>query len=217
MKDLDTAETVYCRTCGLNFHSKCMDQRLKTESKNCPTCCMAWKKPTLEAPTYGLDQLDPDGFEVYLQWLYSHKVPDFAVGSTVDRCMRMLKAHLVGSALKDEEFMLAVRNSIVVIAVEGGLDYNVVGFAYKNTHEPCALRRFLIDLYTLTGSMDSLRDGNVSHLFLIDMAQSFMEKRKQPAEGETVWTRLAAEGHIELEGEGNTPYAVQHAVHEESA
>ena len=108
----------------------------------------------------------------------------------------MLRAHLASSALEDTDFLLAVRGEIVEISVECGLSYDTIGFAYKNTHEPCALRRFLVDLYALTGSMESLREGNVSRLFLIDMAQSFMEKSKQHAEGEDVWSRLAAKGHI---------------------
>ncbi|KAJ4987295.1 ring finger domain containing protein [Stagonosporopsis vannaccii] len=204
-EDLEIAETVYCRTCGQNFHTKCMERWLRTESNACPTCRTAWKKPTSGSSTHALDQLDPEGFEVYVQWLYSRRVPSYAVGTTDDCCVRMLKAHLVGSALTDGAFLLAVRNRIVEVAVEGGLGYAVVDFAYKNTHEPCALRRFLVDLYALTGSMDSLKDGNISHLFLIDMAQSFMDKSRQPAEGETVWTRLAAEGHIEVEDENEQP------------
>lgn len=113
--------------------------------------------------------------------------------------MRPIKAHLVGSALENNEFLLAIRSEIISFAVEYGLSYNTIEFAYKNTHEPCALLRFLADLYALTGSSESLKFGDVSHLLLIDMAQSFMQKSKQPAEGETVWTRMAAEGYVEVQ------------------
>ncbi|KAH6637446.1 hypothetical protein C7974DRAFT_470369 [Boeremia exigua] len=200
MDDLETAETVFCRTCGQNFHSKCMKQWLGTKSSNCPTCRMAWEKRTSKTLTHTLDQLDPDGFEIYVQWLYSHEIPP-TLGAADDRFERLLRAHLVGSALEDHDFLLALRSDIVGIAVESGLSYNAVDFAYKNTHEPCALRRFLIDLYALTGSIDSLKNGNVSNLFLIDMAQSFMAKSKLLADGATVWTMMAAEGHIEIENE----------------
>ncbi|OSS46511.1 hypothetical protein B5807_08662 [Epicoccum nigrum] len=96
----------------------------------------------------------------------------------------MLRAHLVGDILKDNDFLLAVRNEMAKIAARSGLNYNVVAFAYNNTHEPCALRRFLIDLYALTGSM----------------GQSFMVKSKKPGGEEYVRAQLAGEGHFESLG-----------------
>ncbi|KAF9701047.1 hypothetical protein EKO04_000471 [Ascochyta lentis] len=194
------AETVFCRTCGQNFHNKCMDQWLQTMN-TCPTCRTVWKKwPNMRSST--LDQLDPEGFEVYVQWLYSHQIPSY--GSDKDanaRCIRMLKAHLLGNTIKDNDFLLAVRNEIVETAVEAGLEYSAIDFAYKNTLKPCSLRQFLVDLYALTGDAQSLKEGNVSHLFLIDMVQSFIGKSRNLSEGADVWSMLVAEGHIE----GNSP------------
>ncbi|KAJ4359416.1 hypothetical protein N0V95_002163 [Ascochyta clinopodiicola] len=189
------AETVFCRTCGQNFHTKCMDQWLQTKG-TCPTCRTVWKKwPNVHSSTF--DQLDPEGFEVYVQWLYSRRIPSYDADTDANaRCMRMLKAHLLGNTLRDQDFLLAVRNEIVEAAMEAGLGYNTVDFVYKNTQKPCSLRKFIVDLYALTGDAQLLKEGNVSHLFLIDMAQSFMRKSKNFAEGEDVWSMLVAEGHI---------------------
>ncbi|KAG9202149.1 hypothetical protein G6514_004586 [Epicoccum nigrum] len=112
----------------------------------------------------------------------------------------MLKSHLIGDILKDNDFLLAVRNEMAKIAARSGLNYNVVAFAYNNTHEPCALRRFLVDLYALTESMGQLKEGNISYLFLVDMAQSFMVKSKKPGGEEYVRAQLAGEGHLESLG-----------------
>ena len=149
---------------------------------------------------YTFDQLDPEGFDVYIQWLYSYGISDYATDTADDRCVRMLKAHLVGNIIDDNDFLVAVRDELVKIAAKSGLSYKVVAFAYNNTHEPCALRRFLVDLYTLTGSMDQLKEGNISHLFLIDMAQSFMVKSKEPGGEEYVRAQVAGEGHFESLG-----------------
>ncbi|KZM25102.1 zinc ion binding [Ascochyta rabiei] len=143
------------------------------------------------------DQLDPEGFEVYVQWLYSQQIPSYDADIDANaRCIRMLKAHLLGNTVRDQDFLLAVRNEIIETAVEAGLGYNAIDYAYKTTRKPCSLRRFLVDLYALTGDAQSLKEGNVSHLFLIDLAQSFMEKSKNFAEGKDVWSMLVAEGHI---------------------
>lgn len=148
-----------CSVCGARFHTK----------------IGLWAKPTANASTYIFDQLDPAGFEVYIQWLYSYDIPEYT-GTADDRCIRMLRAHLVGNALDDEEFLLVVRNKIVTIAEDSGLSFSTVAFAYNNNHKPYALRRLLVDLYALTGSQEQLMEGGVSHLFLLDMAQSFMKK-----------------------------------------
>ena len=192
---LEVVDAVFCRICGQNFHAQCMDQWLHGKH-DCPACRTAWNKlPAVN--TSAFDQLDPDGFEVYVQWLYSQQIPSYKADEARGaRCVRLLKAHLVGDTLEDTEFIHAVRNDIVESAMEGGLSYDTIDFAYQHTHKPCALRRFLVDLYALTGDARSLKEGNVSKLFLIDMAQSFMNKSKPEVEGENIWTMLAGEGHI---------------------
>lgn len=159
-----------------------------------------WARLRIYHDQYAFDQLDPEGFDVYIQWLYSYGILDYATDTADDRCVRMLKAHLVGNIIDDNDFLVAVRDELVKIAAKSGLSYNVIAFAYNNTHEPCALRRFLVDLYALTESMDQLKEGNISHLFLVDMAQSFMVKSKEPGGEEYVRAQVAGEGHFESLG-----------------
>lgn len=166
----------------------------------CPKCRALWARLRTYHDQYTFDQLDPEGFDVYIQWLYSYGISDYATDTADDRCVRMLKAHLVGNIIDDNDFLVAVRDELVKIAAKSGLSYSVIAFAYNNTHEPCALRRFLVDLYALTGSMDQLKEGNISHLFLVDMAQSFMAKSKEPGGEEYVRAQVAGEGHFESLG-----------------
>ena len=197
---VDAIRADSCHACSLLFHRHCIALHLRS-SRWCPKCYATWTRPRVHSDQYTFDQLDPEGFDVYMQWLYSYGISEYAADTADERCVRMLKAHLVGDILGDDDFLFAVRKEMVQIAAKSGLDYNVVAFAYNNTHEPCALRRFLVDLYALTGSMDQLKEGNVSHLFLVDMAQSFMAKSKEPGGEEYVRAQLAGEGHFEnLEG-----------------
>ena len=151
-----------------------------------------------------LDHLDPDGFEVYVQWLYKDRIPHYT-GDADDRVLRLLKAHVVGETLEDTEFLFNVRKEIVEVALEARdqtrISYAVIDFAYQKTHTPCLLRRFMCDLYAVMGSARSLEDhGNVSRLFLIDMAKSFINK-SGPDGNPDVRGMMADEGYIELENE----------------
>lgn len=166
---LERAHTECCDACDKHVHAKCLTKKSSAAAANCPACNSPWVKSVTNTSTYTFEQLDPEGFEVYMQWLYSYNIPEYT-GTADDHCLCMLRAHLVGSTLEDEDFLLVVRNKIVEIAVKHGLNYSAIAFTYNNTHEPCALRRFLVDLYALTGSKEDLKNGDVSHLFLIDMA-----------------------------------------------
>jgi hypothetical protein len=195
-------DTKYCKTCGQNFHASCMQDWLKTNS-TCPTCRTAWRRLS-DLKTATFDHLDPDGFEVYVQYLYSGEVPKYN-GSVDDCIVRLLKAHFVGVAVEDVDFLHAVRRETIRVAIEAAhneskITYTAVDFAYKNTHGPCPLRRFMCDLYSLTGDGDSLKEvGNVSRLFLFDMVNSFMEKSKPKGEVDDMWGMMAVEGHVDLD------------------
>lgn len=155
-----------------------------------------------------LKNLDPDGFEVYVQWLYSSQIPDHASETVDESVLRLLKAHIVGNTIADSGFLRAVRIKIAEIAIaarkQTGMSYAAIEFVYQNTHEPCAIRKFMVDLYIVTGAQEVLKDhGNVSRLFLIDMAESYMQ-RSQPRRGDAdIWGMLADEGHIELEADAD--------------
>lgn len=203
LQELEMTVTEYCKTCGQNFHVSCIQDWVKAINSTCPSCRTVWRKVgDLKSST--LEQLDPDGFEVYVQWLYSNGIPEYN-GDADDRVLRLLTAHIVGETLGDNAFLYAVRNEIVEVAIEArdqtGLSYAVIDFTYKHTHGPGTLRSMMCDLYALTGTQGTLKDvGNVSRLFLIDMAESFM-KKSGPVGNPDIRGMLAGEGYIELEND----------------
>ncbi|KAF2130083.1 hypothetical protein P153DRAFT_230514 [Dothidotthia symphoricarpi CBS 119687] len=111
----------------------------------------------------------------------------------------------MGEILQDTEFQVAVRSEIVEANVSdgGGIVPNTIAFAYDKTSNPCTLRKFLVDLYALTVDAQWLKCGTVPHLFLVDMAQSFLEKSRELRAGEDVWMVLTAAGCLELDGESS--------------
>ncbi|KAF3047678.1 hypothetical protein E8E12_011339 [Didymella heteroderae] len=163
LHELEMTDTEYCKTCGQNFHVSCIKDWMKINHA-CPTCRTLWRRLS-DLRTSTLDQLDPDGFEVYVQWLYSNQIPQYNRAAD-DRVVRLLKAHIVGVAIEDTDFLHAVRCETIETAIkarsQARITYAVVDFTYKNTNGPCPLRRFICDLYALPGCPESLKDsGNV--------------------------------------------------------
>jgi hypothetical protein len=190
----------YCKACGNNLHQDCMKQWVE-KNNTCPTCRGNWvKTKILEDMT--LDELDPDGFDVYVQWLYTRTIPIYEKDIRDGRTIRLIKAHIVGEALHDTGFQQAVRNEIIDDSLEkeeSSMQLDALLFAYKKTDGPCALRRFLIDLYTLLGDDDWFLTA--PRVVLVDLAKSLLDKVKLQ-DGEDVWSFMAAAGHIEPEKAG---------------
>jgi hypothetical protein len=147
------------------------------------------------------EELDPDGIDVYVQWLYTRSIPSYEKDIQQARCIRLIKAHIVGESLQDTGFQQAIHNEIIEDSLEkeSGMSLEALVLAYKRTDGPCALRRFLIDLYTLQGNDDWFL--NAPRVVLVDLAKSLLEKVKLQ-DGEDVWSFMAAAGHIEQEEAG---------------
>ena len=72
-------------------------------TNTCPTRRTLWRTVSdLNSST--LENLDPDGFEVYVQWLHSSQILDYASEMTDEGVVRLLKAHMVGTTLADTDF-----------------------------------------------------------------------------------------------------------------
>ncbi|CBX98025.1 hypothetical protein LEMA_P094340.1 [Plenodomus lingam JN3] len=150
----------WCKTCGNNIHQECLQQWVKSSNK-CPFCRTIWKKsPFLQHAT--LHDLDADGFDVYIQWLYTSRIPSYKTKEEdgAADCIRLIKAHLVGEKLQDKGFQIAVRKQIVQESLDKsqGISSASVTYAYCKTRGSCLIRKFLIDLYAATGDylMNSL-------------------------------------------------------------
>jgi hypothetical protein len=137
---------------------------------------------------------------MYVQWLYGRSLPVYEADGddTNARCFRLISAHGLSDTLQDTGFQQAIRKELIEEAQD--LDATVIAFAYKHTNGPCALRRFLIDLYVLQGNYDWFLDNSLPRIVLTDLAQTRSDKVKMQ-DGDTVWSFMAAAGHIEGEEE----------------
>jgi hypothetical protein len=58
--------------------------------------------------------IDPDAFETYSSWLYDGSIPIYpADKSAAALFRRLVKAHSLGEAIKNPEFLVAVQNAIL--------------------------------------------------------------------------------------------------------
>jgi hypothetical protein len=203
-EDLDAMgeDLTYCKTCGNNLHQDCMDQWSHTNN-TCPTCRAVWvKSPFIN--TFNLEDTDADGFDVYVQWLYRCAIPTYAADKedVRFRCRRLVKAHVVGDNLGDEEFVKVVRCEIIKCSLGGTFSLSVTAlkWAYSMTDGSCILRRFMTDLYALHGNrgnwLGNSQAAKLSHAIFVDLLKSPVNKTKLQTD-EEAWTIMAKGGYIE--------------------
>lgn len=121
-------------------------------------------------------------------------------GNNDDRVVRLLKAHIFGSNPKYTDFAHALRCKIVEIAIEmqASITYATIYFAFRNTHEPCLLRRFVYNFYALIRCPESLEDPvQVSRLISVDTANSFIKKSKPSSKTDNAKSMTASESYVQ--------------------
>ncbi len=152
----ETSDLTFCRDCGQNFHRVCMVDWIRTEN-TCPLCRQNWSHND-GLKTTSHRNLDETGFDMYFQWLYSRRLPLYGEDApkTPDRFVRLCKAHKVGEAVKDNDFLDAIYTEVI-----DNMDYlytldwfRCVEFAYGNTIETSPLRNFLVDLFVTGATPD---------------------------------------------------------------
>ena len=70
------APICYCKTCGQNFHTECLDNLLQ-QARVCPLCRAEWRMPqtTNEAMHHVLPNRGDDAWlNLYMHWLYTGSV-----------------------------------------------------------------------------------------------------------------------------------------------
>lgn len=169
-------------------------------------CRAVWVKRKLDSFTTH-DALDPDGFDVYVQWLYGRYIPAYDE-DPVARLQRLTKAHLVADTIKDSNFQQDIRKDMIQVATncEQRLGAEPIVFVYKMTTGSCALREFFVDLYILKGDMNWFKDSGLTRVVLIDLSKALLERAKL-RDGDDIWTFMTAAGHINQEDAGDTPAA----------
>jgi len=188
----------YCKTCGNNLHLGCMKQWFEN-NKTCPTCHLKWI-PSNFLDTASLDDIDADGFDVYVQWLYGCTIPVYKAdkGDDVLRCFRLVLAHNVGETLGDIKFLQVVRQDIVECSLKmtDKARHQLMLVAYQKTTRPCALRRLVVDLFALQSKSDALKPVETPGIVLRDLMKCLMDRVEAQSE-QDVWSLTSAAGHIE--------------------
>ena len=193
-----TARLTYCKTCGNNLHRKSLREWRNTNN-TCPTCRAEWVTSPIFRSVVIID-VDPDGFETYLQWLYQRTIPTYAMDNGNDelRCFKLIDAHVVGEFLEDKEFVQVVRQEIIncSLQMDEMAHHKILLHVYGKTIGSCALRRFIIDLYVLRGSYELLDKLETTSTIFRDIMRSMMEKAKTQ-DVKAVWDCMISAGHIE--------------------
>ncbi|KAK2598094.1 hypothetical protein QQS21_005805 [Conoideocrella luteorostrata] len=144
--------------------------------------------------TIELREHDAEVFRTYLYWLHLHKLavrndePGFAGN---EEYIHLAKAYVLGDFLSDFEFKDAVLDAILEKSnseAHDGRKWNPVGpvirHIYDNTLDCSKARQLLVDLYTLHGRGDWLRDWadpeDLPKEFLLDLAVALLDKRVRP-------------------------------------
>ncbi|CAN9163875.1 unnamed protein product [Alternaria alternata] len=187
----------YCKTCGNNLHQDCMKQWFENNN-TCPTCRSEWIMSDF-LDTASLDDIDADGFDVYVQWLYGRIIPIYKADKGVGelRCSRLIGAHIVGDFLKDTAFLSTVRKEILKCSFDMTIKSreNLLIAAYRRTERPCELRRFLVELYTLQNETTSFSRKAAPSEVYVDILACLLEKARAQ-EDKHVWSSMSASGYI---------------------
>ncbi|KAB2102583.1 hypothetical protein AG0111_0g9091 [Alternaria gaisen] len=188
----------YCKTCGNNLHQDCMKQ-WSENNNTCPTFRSKWILSDF-FDTTSLDDMDADGFDVYVQWLYGCTIPVYeaAKGDHELRCFRLILAHEVGETLGDIEFLQVVRQEIIECSLRmtDKSRHQLMLVAYQKTTRSCALRRLFVDLFALQTNYDALKMAETPGCIFRNFVQCLMDRMKAQGE-QDVWSFMSAAGHIE--------------------
>lgn len=137
-----------------------------------------------------LPEDEPKAFALYINWLYSGKVPAHSEDANTDY-NHLLNAYTLAERLLDTEF----HNAVIDAVVERSQDKVTCGaprfpasltiyHAFNNTESSAPIRRLLVDMYVNNGSGAWLRDPysprNFPQSFLLMLASSVMDQRMAP-------------------------------------
>jgi hypothetical protein len=152
--DCEKDNISFCKSCGQNIHYACIDQWLcRKGKKRCPFCRAAWicesKIQISKCP-----DLDSDGFDVYVKYIYGKALPTFKAGSDDmdEHLLVLIKAWTVGDKLSDQDFKDAIIKQMGSdISDQDHLPgLTPMKFLYKDAKKSSwLLRSFFADAYAL--------------------------------------------------------------------
>lgn len=142
----------YCRSCGQNFHTKCLDDWLQRKA-TCPVCYVD-RPITIDLVQSRLwDAANGEPWDVYMQWLYTGIIPVHLKGLDdhgAKHCQLLMVSHALGERLEDELFQKALQKEIVedIRISLRAIGYHNIRQVYQQfTNGASTLRKVLVDLY----------------------------------------------------------------------
>ncbi|KAH7137952.1 hypothetical protein B0J11DRAFT_500205 [Dendryphion nanum] len=166
----ETQPITWCEACGNNFHRKCKSE---WAANSCPMCRAPDSFNEKSAQDIQCSDLNSEGLEVYVQWLYSGTIPNFEEESVfTQKEIRSLQGCAVAEILQDDEFREAMfgdflrQNRLKSFGID---EFSRI--IYGITNGPCALREIFVEFCIAIMEPGDLKDG-LNQAFLLDIARA---------------------------------------------
>ena len=150
----------YCKSCGQNMHTQCIDQWLERNAK-CPLCRFIWTREDQHIKVT-IPGLDREGFENWAKCLYRSKLPvlkeEIPDAEIFDRhLIRLIRASSAAKNIKDLTFQDAVIAQIALDIEKHNLLPGLLVIQYlfsemEKESDFAVMRAFVIDVYALRWS-----------------------------------------------------------------
>jgi hypothetical protein len=186
--ELGIEELTFCKNCGNNLHSECTNDWKTTETRTkesatCPFCTKVWSFSWRDrVHTLTLNDVDPEGFKVYIEWIYKERIL-YDTGSQAEdgregivNFRPLVHAYHIGDRLEDQKFQDAILKAFMEIMEVHDCrpSLGIVYLAYKlSKNRFCKLRRLFIEICAIPGGSNRLqREGSGEFppgQFLVDL------------------------------------------------
>ncbi|KAH7558100.1 hypothetical protein BM1_05372 [Bipolaris maydis] len=188
----------YCKSCGQNFHTKCLDDWLQRKA-TCPMCHVDRPIATDSVQSRIWDAANGEPWDAYMQWLYTGVIPvhlkDLGEDNGAKYCQLLMDSYKLGERLEDELFQKAAQKEIVedVRIASCAIGYHNVGQVYQLTNGASTLRKVLVDMYI--SQADSTELGlEYPQQFILDIARALLARQtKQNLGSEKVLAGYSSE------------------------
>lgn len=148
-----------------------------------------------ESRIFALPEHDVEAFQVYMNWLYSKRLPVKSEDPLDDEYLLIAKMIVLGDRLQDLDFQDAAVDAILdksrSSTMNGQAIAPTVNYVYENTLEDSKARKLLVDFYVCRGNEDWLRDSDglrdLPAEFISDLAIALLQRRGKPDSGDPAY------------------------------
>jgi hypothetical protein len=133
--------------------------------------------------TFALPGVDPSAFALYIQILYTNRLPSKPPSATTNRSeyTPLCKLYTLATALRD----ITTKNIAILAKAKENFDIPTsehVSIIYLATSGACAARKMMVDFYTFKAT-ERMLQGAFPPEFMSDLAMSLVSKREVPTMG----------------------------------